>query len=213
VTLLPVFCGYDPREREGFDVFVRSVIATSPGVALVPQSGRRGDGTTTFSYSRFLTPELMGYKGWAVSLDGSDMLVREDLFKLFALADGRYAVQVVKHEYGTRHPRKFVGTPMEAPNPDYPRKNWSSVILWNCAHPAHRRERYTADGYGPFYHRFGWLRDEEIGALPIEWNWLADEYGVNRGAKLLHWTVGIPGFEHYRNAPHADEWREMKERA
>ena len=202
-----IFAGYDAREAAGFGAFLNSLIATTSGYWLRPLCGAQADGTNAFTYARFRIPELMLWSGWALWLDGADMLVRSDLAALWALRDPRYAVQVVKHEYRTKHPRKYVGTAMEAANPDYPRKNWSSLILWNCAHGAHfaaRRRMQTSDG--AFLHRFGWLEDAQIGALPADWNWLADEYGENASAKLLHWTAGIPGFAAYRGAPHAAEW-------
>lgn len=175
---MKVFAGLDERELDGYEVFKRSVERTSPGVEVVPLYGRQGDGTTRFTLDRFRVPELMNWRGLALWVDGSDMLVRADLAGLFALADRRYAVQVVKHEYQTRHPRKFVGTSMEAANPNYARKNWSSVILWNCAHPAHwslREGVVAAQETGSYLHRFSWLLDHRIGELPVEWNWLADE--------------------------------------
>lgn len=142
------------------------------------------------------------------------MLLRAPLKELWGLFDPSKAVQVVKHDYRTKHPRKYIGTPMEAPNADYPCKNWSSLILWNNGHRAHYEAREKLRGFdGAYLHRFAWLQDHEIGELPMEWNWLADEYGANPQAKLLHWTAGIPGFEHYKNAPHADEWHSCRARA
>lgn len=206
--MLRLFCGYDSREAIGFHVFTDSVIEHSPRTAIIPMGNQQGDGTNAFTYSRFLVPALCGFTGWAVFMDGADMKLRAALSELMALADERFAVQVVKHDYKTKHPIKYLGTEMESANSDYPRKNWSSVILWNCGHPAHvinRRHLESQDG--KFLHRFQWLKDEEIGSLPIEWNWLADEYGYNKDAKLLHWTAGVPGFRAYRDSPHAEEWR------
>jgi hypothetical protein len=150
----------------------------------------------------------MGFAGFALFVDAADMLLRGDLQELWALKDPRYAVQVVKHDYKTKHQRKYIGTELEAENRDYPRKNWSSVVIWNCGHIAHWKamdELKSKDG--AYLHRFGWLNDSEIGELPATWNWLADEYGPNPDAKLLHWTAGIAGFTHYSEAPHADEWK------
>lgn len=121
-------------------------------------------------------------------MDGADMLCRADISELWELRDPGYAVQVVKHDYKTRFPTKYAGTTMESPNVDYPRKNWSSVIIWNCSHPLHiemGEQRVSL-------HRFLWLPDASIGSLPPEWNHLADEYGYKAEAKILHWTAGIP---------------------
>jgi hypothetical protein len=207
--VIRVFTGFDPREAQGWHAFMASLIQhNGPEVAVSVLNGQQGDGTNSFTYERFRVPE---YCGWGLSpalyVDAADMLLRAPLLDLVKLYDPTKAVQVVKHDYRTRHERKYVGTAMEAANADYPRKNWSSVILWNPAHPKHFKARIEMRGTdGKFLHRFGWLKDEEIGELPIEWNWLADEYGPNEKAKLLHWTAGIPGFAHYAQAPMAEEW-------
>src|SRR5690606_10686841 len=98
------------------------------------------------------------------------------------------------HNYKTGYGRKYVGTPLESPNLDYPRKNWSSVILWNCGHPSNKvlTRDYVADAGGACLHRFQWLNDDEIGALPAEWNGLVEEQDTTN-SKLLHFTLGVPG--------------------
>ena len=202
--------GWDDRESIGAHAFVESVREhCTEAVAITPLTGQQRDGSNAFTYVRFLVPAMCKYDGWAIYADGSDMLLRADLAELWWMRDERYAVQVVKHDYRTRHPRKYVGTEMESANADYPRKNWSSLILWNAGHVANRclTAEFVDGQSGAFLHRFGWLEDSQIGELPVDWNWLADEYGENRQAKLCHWTTGQPGFYHYRNAPHADEWK------
>lgn len=212
---LRIFTGYDARESEGWHVFVQSLIETSSRFALMPPlSGVQADGTTAFTYRRFAVPEECNWGGVALFLDAVDMLLRADVSGIERLYDPRYAVQVVKHSYKTRHPRKFVGTAMEADNRDYPMKNASSVILWNCGHISHfNRRQEIRDaierGDGKFLHRFGWLKAEEIGELPASWNWLVDEFGESEDAKLLHWTAGAPFFSHYRDAPMAGEWHDV----
>lgn len=209
--MIRLFCGFDAREAVGFHAFVQSLIGTcSVQVSLIPLSGSQRDGSNAFTYSRFAIPELCNWAGWAIWMDGADMLLRGDVAELGKLCAGKEALKVVKHDYATKHPRKYVGTELETDNEDYPRKNWSSLILWNCGHMAHFTAReQIRNGDGAFLHRFAWLEDSDIGELPVEWNWLADEYGENSEAKLLHWTAGIPGFYHYRDAPHAYEWRAM----
>lgn len=212
-----IYAGYDAREAIGFHVFNQSAVETSPGVGVTALANvPRLDGSNAFTYSRF---KLFLEPGHSPSLfvDGSDMLLRADVVELLERYDPRYAVQVVKHQYKTKHPRKYVGTPLECANRDYPCKNWSSVMLINPWHPGNLQGRAMIAeamslGDGAFLHRFGWLCADEIGELPIEWNWLADEYGENPDAKLLHWTAGIPRFSHYANAPHATEWHATAER-
>jgi hypothetical protein len=215
-----IHAGYDAREAIGFHVFNQSVIETSPGVGVLPlvNLAPRLDGSNAFTYSRFALFELYRERtGPVLFVDGSDMLLRSDVQELLDCYNPHYAVQVVKHKYKTKHPRKYVGTSLECDNRDYPCKNWSSAMLINPRHPGNLQGRgmigeAMALGDGAFLHRFGWLCADEIGELPIEWNWLADEYGENPNAKLLHWTAGIPGFTHYAGAPHAKEWHETAER-
>jgi lipopolysaccharide biosynthesis glycosyltransferase len=165
------------------------------------------DGSNAFIYSRFLVPHLMGFKDWAIFCDG-DMLVRDDICKLWDMRDEQCAVQVVKHAYKTKSPRKYLGTSMETINPDYPRKNWSSVILWNCGHPANRilTPGYVMAATGSKLHRFEHLTEDEIGDLPKEWNHLAIESAPDPAAKLVHYTLGVPGILAYSDCEHADEW-------
>ena len=205
--MIRLFTGYDDREAVGWHVFCQSVIEkTSEPVAIIPLSGKT-DGTNAFTLARFLVPSLCEFQGWAIFADGADMLLRADLADLWALRDGQYAVQVVQHDYTPKHARKYIGTAMESPNGAYPRKNWSSLVLWNCGHPDNAwltRDAVLAAS-GPGLHRFNWTK--QIGALPEQWNVL-DELGKDPDAKLVHYTNGIPAFKHYRNAPHATEWRE-----
>jgi hypothetical protein len=215
--LIPLFFGFDPREEVGAHAFIASVLqhATQP-VSLCPlhlpalpmYEGGHRDGTNAFIYSRFLVPELMEWKGWAIFADGCDMVLKADVSELWTMRDRRKAVQVVKHEYKTRHQRKYVGTSMEAANLDYPRKNWSSLMLINCEHPGWMNINAESVEMmsGPELHRFSFLEPDEVGSLPAVWNWLADEYGENKSAKLLHWTAGIPAWPAYRDAPHASDW-------
>lgn len=182
--MIRIFTGWDAREGAGWHAFVDSVHKhASVPVSITRLPEHQGDGSNRFTHSRFLVPELCEFSGWAIYADGCDMILRADIAELWALRDDRFALQVVKHEYTTNFPKKYVGTDMESVNVDYRRKNWSSLILWNCRHYPHMVKRD---------HGFSWLKDDEIGELPIQWNWLADEYGANKDAKLLHFTAGMP---------------------
>jgi lipopolysaccharide biosynthesis glycosyltransferase len=215
--LITIFIGYDTRETVAFHVCANSIIrhATKP-VSIVPlalnllndYSETHIDGSNSFTYSRFLVPHLMNYQGHAVYLDG-DMIVLEDISNLYMLASQSYAVQVVKHNYISTHTTKYLG----AKNENYPRKNWSSVIVWNCAHATNRQltPKYIEKHTGAHLHRFSWLQETEIGELPIEWNWLPDELGVNTQAKLLHYTLGMPCFDEFSKVPQADLWQQERQ--
>jgi len=210
--MIKVLIGYDPREAVAYHVCAQSIIrhAAKP-VALMPlalnalegYSEHHSDGSNQFIYSRFLTPHLCNYEGWALFIDG-DMLLRTDIKELWSLRDESKAVMCVHHDYKTKTTDKYLGSK----NEDYPRKNWSSVVLWNCGHPANKviTPEFIEQATGAQLHRFTWLSDDLIGELPKEWNWLPDEFGANPDANLLHWTLGTPCFHEYADAPMAEEW-------
>lgn len=210
-----LFAGYDPREAIGCAVFAHSVIehASQPVSITALTSMGMPVGSNAFTLSRFLVPWLCGYQGRAIFMDGSDMLLTGDVAELWATFDEDKAVLVVKHpDYKTRHPIKYRGTEMECPNIDYPRKNWASVMLFNCAHPVWAG---ISPETLPDLDRLKMLQllraEGNIGELPAEWNRLVDE-GQPYG-KVLHWTAGIPAFAEYAEAPFAGEWREARNRA
>jgi hypothetical protein len=216
--MITLFTGFDRRESAGWHVFAQSVLERcSQPVAIRPLTHMPGmpEGSNAFTFTRFLIPYLMDWQGTAIFVDGVDMLCREDLAELEALRNPHMAVQVVKHDYRTRHPMKYVGSSMECENRDYPRKNWASVMLINCGNIAWRKVRpHTLAGYTPLdLLGLRFIDDERIGDLPPEWNWLADEHGEWDGAKLLHWTAGVPEFEAYKTSAHAAEWFAARESA
>ena len=210
--IIPVFIGYDPREAIAFHVCANSIIRqASQPVSIIPlalnllkdYTETHTDGSNQFIYSRFLVPHLMRFTGQAIFIDG-DMIVRGDIAELWNLRDSTKDVQVVKHNYKTKMTEKYLGSK----NEDYPRKNWSSVMLFNCSSYPTRKltPEYIQKSTGAHLHRFEWADDERIGELPIEWNWLPDEFGPNADAKLLHYTLGTPSFHEFATTPMGDEW-------
>ncbi len=209
---IPVFVGYDPREAIAYHTCVNSIIRNSSRpVAIVPvalnlfkdYAETHTDGSNHFIYTRFLVPYLMEYQGWAIFIDG-DMIVRGDIAELWDLKQYTRDAMVVKHDYKTRMKEKYLGSP----NEDYPRKNWSSVILWNCNAIRNRQldPEFVQKSTGAFLHRFSWIDDSRLGELPSEWNWLPDEYGPNPNAKLLHYTLGTPCFDEFKHTPMNEHW-------
>ena len=207
-----IYIGFDQRESVSYHTFVQSLIdhASIPlditPLAVKTLEGyeeKHKDKSNDFVYSRFLTPFLNDFKGWAIFVDG-DMICQTDIKELLDLRDNSKALQVVKHDYKTKANQKYLGNI----NQDYPRKNWSSVILWNCTHPKHKilTPDFIANQTGKYLHRFSWLEDEEIGELPKEWNWLATEYPKNEQANIIHYTLGTPCFKDYRDAEMSDIW-------
>jgi lipopolysaccharide biosynthesis glycosyltransferase len=212
MTPIPIFIGYDPREAVAYHTCANSIIRqASQPVAIIPlalnlftdYNETHTDGSNQFIYSRFLVPHLMEFTGHAIFMDG-DMIMRGDIAELWTQRSSYYDVQVVKHDYKTRMTEKYLGSK----NEDYPRKNWSSVILWNCnSHPNRRlTPEFVQQSTGAELHRFTWIEDSRIGELDKEWNWLPDEYGANTNAKLLHYTLGTPCFHEFATTPQGDEW-------
>lgn len=224
-----VWLGFDPREADAFAVARTSLRRTAPccvrarglvldelrRVALYTRPVERRAGrlwdpisdapmSTEFALSRFLVPHLQ-HEGWALFCD-CDVLFRRDVMALFALADPRFAVQLVKHDHRPAEGVKMDGQVQTA----YPRKNWSSVCLWNCGHEANRRLTLDVVNTTPGrdLHAFCWLADEEIGGLPVEWNFLVGHYDpAIRDPALVHFTDGVPSMPGYEDQPFAGEWR------
>lgn len=196
--MIRVFIGYDPRQAVDHAVLYNNITrlsslpVTVTPIALTNLKNYKEthtDGSTEFAYSRFLTPYLAGYQGWAIYMD-SDMLFLSDPAELWNLRDSRYALQVVKHEYEPKATTKF----WASPNKGYKRKNWSSLILFNCEHPTMRQltPSMIETNSGAYLHQFEWVSGNLIGELPLEWNWLVGEYPANTKARLLHYTLGSP---------------------
>ena len=209
---IPIFIGYDPREAVAYHTCSNSIIRhASQPVAIIPlalnlfkdYTETHTDGSNQFIYSRFLVPHLMGFSGHAIFIDG-DMIVRGDIAELWNLREPAKDVQVVKHDYKTKMTEKYLG----AKNEDYPRKNWSSVMIFNCQNFPTKKltPEYIQKSTGAHLHRFEWTTDDRVGELPPEWNWLPDEYGANPNAKLLHYTLGTPCFHEFATTPQGDEW-------
>ena len=161
--------------------------------------------STEFTYSRFLTPYLAGFEEWALFCD-CDFLFFGDLAKLKQYEDSSYAVRCVKHNYKPKNSQKMDGVVQT----QYPRKNWSSFMFFNCAHPSTQNltvERVNTEG-GAYLHRMQWAQDEEIGGIPETWNWLEgwSEKPSSGYPNAVHYTSGGPWFEDYQNVDYADEW-------
>ena len=220
---ISVYIGYDPvAEPIAYHVCADSIIRNcSHPLRITPLAlnnfkafyqEQHGDGSNQFIYSRFLIPYLERWTGFAIFLDG-DMILRDgaDLAQLWAWRDPYKAVQVVKHDYKTKYPAKYLG----AKNEDYPRKNWSSVVIWNCGSYINRKldPGFVAQQPGSYLHRFAWVPEDRLGDLPSEWNRLVLEQDVKPDDKLLHYTIGTPCFPDYSVGPEADEWHRAKARA
>jgi lipopolysaccharide biosynthesis glycosyltransferase len=214
-----VFIGWDSREDIAYQVARRSILRhASVPVEVTPikldelvEKGlytREIDplASTEFTYSRFLTPYLAQYEGWALFCD-CDFLFFDDVAKLEHYMNPDHAVVCVHHDYTPKEATKMDGVPQSA----YPRKNWSSFMLFNCAHPATRQltpELVNRES-GAYLHRMQWAKDEEIGELPYRWNWLEGWYDKPDTGypAAVHYTRGGPWFDDWQDVDYAEEWR------
>ena len=211
--MIRVFIGYDAVEAVAFGVLSHSIHArASQPVAVAPvmlselqgvyRRERNPLQSTEFSFSRFLTPWLCDYRGWAIFMD-CDMLVLDDIAKLWELRDERFAVQVVKHRHVPKEEVKFLG----ATQTKYEKKNWSSVMLMNCERCAALTPDYVNAASGLELHQFKWLQgDALIGEIPNRWNHLVGYDAPRKDASLVHFTIGGPYFQEYRDCEYAKEW-------
>lgn len=159
--------------------------------------------STSHAIARFWVPRLCGLQGWALFMDG-DVLIRDDINKIFDLADPQYAVMVVQHPPMPESSTKKAGQLQQM----YARKNWSSVVLWHCGHLANQvLTREVLNTWpGRDLHAFSWLRDDQIGALPARWNHLVGVSAPDPDAALVHYTLGTPDLPDHDQDAFADEW-------
>ena len=212
------FIGYDSKEDIAYRVCKQSLIKNS-SINIKVKSLKLYEliskkiykrnidplASTEFTYSRFLVPALMNYKGWAVFCD-CDFLFLYDVAKLFENLDPSKAIYCVKHDYTPKEKHKMDGQQQTI----YPRKNWSSFIVFNCDHPSNKK--LTVDivnsESGSFLHQFKWLKDEEIGTLDERWNWLegwTSQHNKNK-PYAVHYTRGGPWFDEWQDVEYAKEW-------
>lgn len=205
--MLRIFIGWDSRFPEPADVLRYSLLKHST----IPldirylkldelKLKRQRDplASTEFTYSRFLVPHLCGFEGKAIFMD-NDMLCFADVKQLDDLPMEDYALRVVKHDYRPTAAKKMYGCPQTS----YPRKNWSSLMIMNCARLKLWSKQVVETQTGAYLHRFQDISDEAIGDIPAGWNELDRMDGQT---KLIHYTGGGPWFDDYLDHPHAGIW-------
>ncbi len=221
---LKVFVGWDSREDIAYQVCKQSILNhASVPVQVIPlkQQELRKRGiywrdedklaSTEFTFTRFLVPFLSDYEGWSLFID-CDFVFKTDIKELFDLANDKYAVMCAHHEYTPKEGVKMDGKAQT----QYPRKNWSSCVLFNCGHSSNRKIDDTLVNNehktGAYFHRFSWLPDSQIGQFSHEWNWLTDWYDEPEDGtpKALHYTEGGPWFEEYKECKYCSDWYNVK---
>jgi hypothetical protein len=212
--VLRLYIGYDPKESVAFYTLAHSILRrSSVPVSITPLMRsqlshlywrvRGPTESTEFSLTRFLVPALSDFTGWSLFMD-CDMLCRTDIAGLMAEIERQHdkAVLLCKHDYVPKTERKFLGNVQTK----YERKNWSSLMIFNNERCRELSADYVNAASGLDLHRFKWLDDAQIGQLPLEWNWLVDEYPFRQDAKIVHFTIGGPYFDQYRACDYAEEW-------
>ena len=218
---MKIYVGHDSREDIAYQVCEHSIKRRDPSAEVIALKQRqmREQGiytravdklaTTEFTFTRFFVPYLNDYKGWAVFCD-CDFLFLDDVAKLFEGLSNDKAVYCVKHDYKPKEKHKMDGQQQTI----YPRKNWSSFIVFNCSHPSNKKLNIEVVNREPgsYLHQFKWLKDDEIGSLDERWNWL--EGWTSNHNKLnpyaVHYTRGGPWFDEWQDVEYAEEW--IKER-
>ena len=193
---LIVFIGYDEEKETNYHLAKQSILETaSAPVAIFPlkQHDLRNEELywrtdlvegdefviSEFTFTRFLVPYLMDYKGWALYLD-CDFIFKNDISSLFFKKDKNFAVSCVQH-------KQKIGT-------DHPKKEWASMMLFNCAHKQNKKLNLELinhpDTTGAFLHEFKWLKNHELGILPHQWNRIIGLYDNPKDGKpsAIHYT-------------------------
>lgn len=211
---LNIFIGYDRDNRMPAYVLAESIMQNTRShvnftflhrdmLSLVFTRQRGEFDSTDFSNSRFLVPYLSKYKGWSLFLD-NDMIVKDDIQKLFNLIDNRYSVMCVKHNQVVENTTKF----QNMQQTEYSMKNWTSVMLFNNSKCRSLTENYVNTENGLNMHQFRWLKSiDTIGSLPMEWNYLVDNKNqTSKAPKLVHYTNGGPYFEETADCEYSSSW-------
>ena len=218
--ILKIFIGWDSKEDAAYQACKKSLqLHSSMQLNIIPIKqqdlrqkniyARKIDplSSTEFTFTRFLVPQLSNWTGWALYVD-CDFIFLDDVKNLFDQADDRYALMCVQHDYKPTSKLKMDGKAQHV----YPRKNWSSAILFNCSHPAHKQIHVNDETKdGKWFHRFSWLDDSEIGAIDHEWNWLVGWYKEPEDGtpKALHYKEGGPWFEEYKDCEYSEEYKKI----
>jgi len=215
---LQIFVGYDSREPIAYHILCSSILRRASGpVSFTPlvQPALREAGlytrprakveSTEFSLTRFLVPHLSHFEGLSIFMD-CDMLCHDDIYALVAEAeaDPKRAVYVCQHDYTPKTTTKFLGQRQSV----YPRKNWSSLMIFRNAYCRDLTPEYVNAAVPSVLHQMHWTHEDWIGALPLDWNHLVGEYEPNAAAKMFHYTLGGPWFRDYQHCDHAKAWFE-----
>jgi len=220
---LNIYIGYDSKEDIAYRVCKYSILKRSKAnikitslklYELISKNLYKREidplASTEFTYSRFLVPVLNNYSGWAIFCD-CDFIFFNDISNILIDIDHSKAVYCVQHDYSPKEKHKMDGQKQTI----YPRKNWSSFILFNCSHPSNKKLSVDLvnSETGSFLHQFKWLEDNEIGSLDERWNWLEGWTSNHNDKKpfAVHYTRGGPWFDEWQDVEFASEWNKERD--
>jgi hypothetical protein len=218
VNELNIFIGWDSTVPEVSDVCAYSLQkrATVPiRISYLKLAELQGTGlytrdvdplaSTEFTYSRFFTPYLSRYNGLSLFCD-NDFLWLDDVSKLLDACEGDYPIYCIHQTHEPTEKTKMDGKVQTS----YPRKNWSSLMLFNCSHPRNKQlDLHTVNNEpGSYLHQMRWLEDDEIGNLDSRWNWLegSSQKPASGQPGAVHYTRGGPWLPEWRHCDYADLW-------
>lgn len=217
MTPIRLFVGYDPRLPFNYHVFMHSLMKhASLPVSVTPlvlnhlkaiwHREKTPDQLTDFSYTRFLVPSLCQFQGWAIFMDGTDMMLRDDIAKLWAMRDDNFDLMLVKHS-DIKENHSFLNKTIST----YPMFNWSSLMIFNNEKCKQLSNAYVHEASYHDLHQFKWLGNlDHIGALPMHWNHLVGYHPPINHASLVHWTQQAPSKQHKTNlSPYELEWHAL----
>ena len=156
--------------------------------------------STEFSFTRFYVPMLSHYQGISLFVDN------DFIFKCNPSEIEQYLrnkpVACVKHKLENIHGNKMDGIE----NKSYPRKCWSSLMLFDNTKLKHLTKEYLDNASPADLHQFAWVKDNEIGRIPLKYNHLVGYYKKHKYIKAIHYTQGGPWFDEYKNSELSEEW-------
>lgn len=227
--MIKVFCGWDPRDITGYNVCRQSLmdhasirVSFKPLIQWKLRRGKifnrpyrvdeRGQMwdirenrtfSTEFSYTRFLIPYLCNYKDEWVVFCEPDMMWRADIAELLELTSRQKSLICVKHNHRPVETKKMNDIRQET----YHRKNWSSLMVINPARNVELTIHRVGTSDKEWLHGLSWLRDDEIGELPEEWNWLEGWSSPDLEPKIVHYTRSLPDMTDQILAYNDDWWK------
>lgn len=194
--MLRIFIGYDERQALSYNVLQFSILRrASMPVSITPlridsMPWFKRTGLTPFTWSRFLVPHLCNFKGYRTIFLDADMLCLGDIWEM---------AKATEYSPNGRFPAAWVSK-------NEKRFEWASAIVFNTDHPSNciLTPEYVESARA--LHGMQWLKDDEVGSLPPEWNHLAGYDPPNPNAKLVHFTQGLPIYEETKGSPYREEW-------